>query len=142
MKWLNSWQFFACCSAFFAGLTAIFGKIGVAHINSNLATFIRVFIVILLSAVILSVTHQWQRPQTISPKTWVFLILSGITTALSWLCYYRALQIGPASRVASIDKLSVVVVIILGVIFLGENVSWQLIVGGGLISIGTLLLIS
>lgn len=142
MKWLNSWQFFACCSAFFAGLTAVLGKIGVANINSNLATFIRVLIVILLSVLILSITHQWQRPQTISPKTWVFLILSGITTALSWLCYYRALQMGPVSRVAPIDKLSVIVAIALGIIFLGEKLSWQVVLGGGLVVVGVLLLSS
>ncbi len=140
MKWISSWQFFAFCSAFFAGLTAVLGKIGVSNINSNLATFIRICVILVLTALILFSTNQWQRPQTITSKTWVFLVFSGITTALSWLCYYRALQLGPVSKVASIDKLSVAIAILLGVLLLGEKFSWQVALGGGLITLGAMLI--
>lgn len=140
MDWFASWQFFAVCSALFAGLTALLGKIGVADINSNFATFIRTSVVLLISALTLSGLSQWQRPQEINAKTWVFLGLSGITTALSWLCYYRALQAGPVSKVASLDKLSVVIAIILGVVFLREQLSWQAALGGCLITIGAVLI--
>jgi transporter family protein len=140
MDWFNSWQFLAFCSAFFAGLTAFLGKVGVADVNSNMATLIRTGIVFLLTAVILSIFNQWQRPQEITNKTWIFLLLSGITTALSWLCYYRAFQLGPVSKVASIDKLSIAVAILLGVILLGEKLSWQTALGGVLIVIGAILI--
>ena len=140
MKWFNSWQFFAFCSALFAGLTAFFGKIGVASINSNQATFIRTAIVLGMAAIILFCSNQWQRPQTISGKTWLFLVLSGIATGLSWLCYYRALQLGPVSKVAAMDKLSVIIAIILGVVFLAERLSWQVVLGGSLITVGTVLI--
>ena len=140
MKFLNYWQIFAFGSALFAGLTAIFGKIGVSNINSNFATFIRICVILTLTALILFSTNQWQRPQTVTFKSWIFLILSGVTTALSWLCYYRALQLGPVSKVASIDKLSVAIVILLGILILGEKLSWQVIVGAGLITAGTILI--
>ena len=140
MKWLNAWQAFALCSALFAGLTAFLGKIGVSNINSNLATFIRVCVVMLLTALILFSTNQWQRPQAITTKTWFFLVLSGITTALSWLCYYRALQLGPVSKVAPVDKLSVGIAILLGMLLLGEKFSWQVILGGGLMMAGAILI--
>lgn len=139
MKFLNSWQIFALASALFAGLTALFGKIGVANVNSNLATLIRVGVILVLTVLIVASTHQWQRPQTITTKTWIFLILSGITTALSWLCYYRALQLGPVSKVASIDKLSLAIAILLGILILGEKLSWQALLGGGMIIIGSIL---
>jgi transporter family protein len=139
MKWLNSWQIFAFGSALFAGLTALFGKIGVANINSNLATFIRICVILIWTALLLFFSNQWQRPQIITVKTWTFLILSGITTALSWLCYYRALQMGPVSKVASIDKLSVAISIVLGILLLGEKCSWQVLLGGGLIMAGAML---
>jgi bacterial/archaeal transporter family protein len=108
-----SWAWFALGSAFFAALTAMFGKLGVANINTNLATFIRILIILSLTAAIVSIRHEWQKPQSISSETWLFLILSGITTGLSWLCYYRALQTGSLSKVAPIDKLSVVIAILL-----------------------------
>ena len=104
-----NWVFFAIGSAFFAGLTAILGKLGVEGINSNLATFIRTIVVLLVTAGIISARNEWQLPQHIAAKPLTFLILSGIATGLSWLCYYRALQMAPASWVAPIDKLSVVI---------------------------------
>jgi transporter family protein len=140
MKFFNSWQIFAFASALFAGLTALLGKIGVSNINSNLATLIRVVVILMLTVLIVFATHQWQRPQTINVKTWIFLILSGITTALSWLCYYRALQLGPISKVVSIDKLSVAIAILLGILLLGEKFSWQVLLGGGLITVGAVLI--
>ena len=141
MKWFSRWEFFALASAFFAGLTAFLGKMGVMNINSNLATFIRTAVVLLMTACILSYRHQWQWPQGAAMKAWVFLVLSGIATGLSWLCYYRALSLGPVSKVASIDKLSVVFAIILGILFLGEKLSWQLALGAGLIISGAVIIV-
>ena len=120
-----NWIWFAIGSAFFAGLTAILGKLGVEGLNSNLATFIR---------------NEWQLPQHIAAKPVIFLVLSGVATGLSWLLYYRALQLAPASWVAPIDKLSVVIAIILGVTLLGEPLSMKLLVGAGLILSGVLVL--
>ncbi len=94
------WRAFAIASAFFAALTAIFGKIGVSEINSDLATFLRTIVILVVTALLIWARNEWQRPDSLSPKGVVFLILSGVATGLSWLCYYRALQTGPASRVA------------------------------------------
>lgn len=141
MKWFSRWEFFALASAFFAGLTAFLGKMGVVNVNSNLATFIRTVVVLVMTACIISWRHQWQWPQGAVLKAWMFLVLSGIATGLSWLCYYRALGLGPVSKVASIDKLSVAFAIILGILFLGENLTWQLALGAGLIILGAVLIV-
>jgi transporter family protein len=130
------WQAWALMSAGFAALTAIFGKIGVENINADFATFIRTVVIIVSLAFILWVTGQYQPLQSISGKTYGFLALSGLATGASWLCYYRALQIGNASQVAPIDKLSVLLVAIAGVLFLGEHLSgWNwlgvLMIAGG-----------
>ncbi|WP_308597431.1 EamA family transporter [uncultured Haemophilus sp.] len=135
-----NWVFFAIGSAFFAGLTAILGKLGVEGINSNLATFIRTIVVLLVTAGIISARNEWQLPQHIAAKPFTFLILSGVATGLSWLCYYRALQMAPSSWVAPIDKLSVVIAIILGVVLLGEPLSMKLVIGSLLILSGVLVL--
>ena len=140
MKSLPAWFFYALGSAFFAALTVLFGKIGVANINSNLATFIRTIVIIVLTALILSARNEWQLPQSIGLKTWVFLLLSGIATGLSWLCYYRAIQLGPISKVAPVDKLSVALAILLGVVFLGERLTWQVILGGGFVILGSIII--
>src|SRR5690348_13047966 len=108
--WL-SWQMFALASALFAALTAIFGKLGVSSLNSNLATFIRTVVILIMTAIIVTVRGEWQPGDGLGKKAAIFLVLSGLATGLSWLCYYRALQLGPASRVAPVDKLSVVFVI-------------------------------
>jgi transporter family protein len=110
-------------SAFFAALTAIFGKIGVEHVNADFATFIRTVVIIATLAAMLWLTGQYQPLTSISGRTYVFLGLSGLATGASWLCYYRALQAGNASQVAPLDKLSVVMVAIAGVVFLGEELS-------------------
>lgn len=141
MNWKSyEWQIFALASAFFAALTAILGKIGVAGINSNLATFIRTIVILAVTAGILSLRHEWTTPEAISQKTYLFLGLSGIATGFSWLCYYRALQIGPASGVVPVDKLSVVFVLIFSVVFLGEAMTTKVLVGGGLVTIGAIIL--
>jgi len=111
------WETFALGAAFFAGLTALFGKLGVAELNSNFATLIRTFVILGVTAIIISLRNEWINPAAISRKTWIFLILSGIATGLSWLCYYRALQLGPVSKVAPVDKLSVAFAILLGLVF-------------------------
>jgi transporter family protein len=136
----ESWLLFALGSAFFAALTALFGKLGVAGINSNLATFIRTIVILLVTAGILSLRSEWVRPSGLPWHSWVFLVLSGVATGLSWLCYYRALQLGPVSKVAPIDKLSVALVIVFGVVFLAERPGWPVLLGGGLILAGALVI--
>ena len=140
MNLRESWLLFALGSAFFAALTALFGKLGVAGINSNLATFIRTVVILLVTAGILSLRSEWARPAGLSWQSWLFLVLSGIATGLSWLCYYRALQLGPISKVAPIDKLSVAFVIVLGLLVLGEKPSWPTLLGGALILAGALVI--
>jgi len=135
----ENWLFWAVLSAIFAALTAIFAKIGVADIDSNFATFIRTIVVIAALAAILSVTGGWQSPSEISTRTYVFLLLSGLGTGASWLCYFHALKLGEAARVAPIDKLSVVMVAIFGVAFLGERLSATNWIGVGLIADGAIL---
>lgn len=137
---LTSWQAFALGSAFFAALTAIFGKLGVSELNSDLATFIRTVVVLGITAAFVSFRGEWTGLSTVSHRALLFLVLSAVATGLSWLCYYRALQLGPASRVAPVDKLSVVFVIILATIFLGEEFTWKIALGGGLIASGSLIL--
>ena len=134
------WRIFAIGSAFFAALTAIFGKVGVAEINSDLATFLRTIVILLVTALLIWARHEWQRPDTLSVKGVVFLVLSGAATGLSWLCYYRALQTGAASRVAPIDKLSVIFVVLFAVIFLGERFTWKVGLGGILVTLGAVLM--
>lgn len=136
-----TWQFYAFGSAIFAALTAIFGKIGVHDLNSNLATFLRTIVIIIFSALLITYRKEWIAPESISSKSIIFLILSGIATGCSWLCYYRALQLGPASRVAPIDKLSVVMVVIFAILFLGEQLTWKVAVGTVMIGIGAILMI-
>ena len=136
------WQWFTVGSAFFAGLTAIFGKVGVAEINSNLATFIRTVVILAVSALIVSWRQEWEPFSKLSSKGALFLVLSGLATGLSWLCYYRALQMAPASKVAPIDKLSVAFVIVLAYLFLGEPLTWRVLLGGVLIVAGALILAS
>ena len=134
------WRVFALGSAFFAALTAIFGKVGVSEINSDLATFLRTLVILLVAALLICARHEWQRPENLSTKGIVFLVLSGVATGLSWLCYYRALQTGPASRVAPIDKLSVIFVVLFAVSFLGERLTWKVGLGGLLIAAGAVLM--
>jgi bacterial/archaeal transporter family protein len=134
------WRLFAIGSAFFAALTAIFGKVGVAEINSDLATFLRTLVILLVTALLICARHEWQRPDNLSTKGVLFLVLSGVATGLSWLCYYRALQTGPASRVAPIDKLSVILVVLFAVCFLGERLTWKVGLGGALITAGAVLM--
>ena len=140
MKALPLWLLFALGSAFFAGLTAILGKLGVAGLNSNLATLIRTVVIFGVTAAIVSLRDEWEMPREVTARPVTFLVLSGVATGLSWLCYYRALQLAPASLVAPIDKLSVVFAIVLGVAVLGEPLTWRLVAGGGLIVAGALVI--
>jgi len=136
----SSWQVWAMLSAVFAALTAIFAKVGVEGINSDLATLIRTMIVLITLSLILLATGQLSNPGPISPKSWIFLILSALGTGASWLCYFRALKLGPATLVAPIDKLSVVLVALFGVVFLGERPSLQGWIGVALIATGAVLI--
>jgi transporter family protein len=120
---LNHWLLFAFGSAFFAALTALLGKLGVGEINSNLATLIRTVVILALAWGVVTARGEWQPLDKLSPFGVTMLVLSGIATGLSWLCYYRALQLGPASKVAPVDKLSVVLVIICAALFLGESLT-------------------
>src|SRR5438270_4479472 len=140
MKTIPAWLLFSLGSAFFAGLTAILGKLGVAGLNSNLATLIRTIVILVITAALVSLRKEWAWPEDAALKPMVFLVLSGVATGLSWLCYYRALQLANASMVAPIDKLSVAFAILLGVIVLGEPLTWQLAVGGALIIVGALVI--
>jgi len=135
-----SWQFWALMSAVFAALTAIFAKVGIQGINSDFATLVRTLVIIGALCLFLTVTGQWQKPGEISAKSWVFLVLSGLATGASWLAYFRALQIGDASRVAPIDKLSVVLVALFGAAFLGERMSTINWLGIALIGCGVVLI--
>lgn len=134
------WLFWAALSALFAGATAFLAKIGVAQINSNLATAIRTTVIVLFSWIIAVATCRVSDFSSINRKTWVFLILSGIATGLSWLCYFRALQLGEVSKVAPIDKLSVVVAMALAVTLLGESLNLREWIGAGFIVLGAILL--
>jgi len=134
-----SWFGWALLSAFFAGLTAILAKVGVQQIDSNLATAIRT-VVILIFAWAVALATKNQPLSSINQRTWIFLILSGIATGFSWLCYFRALQLGEASQVAPVDKLSVIVAIALAALFLHERVTWHHWVGGTLIFTGAVVL--
>lgn len=137
---LGGWQVWAVLSAGFAALTAIFAKVGIENINSDLATFFRTIVILVVVAALLFVTKEWQSPSSISARTYVFLTLSGLATGASWLCYFRALKIGEASRVAPIDKLSVVLVAAFAFIFLGEKLSALHWFGVALIAAGAILL--
>lgn len=139
MRWTEDWRLWALLSALFAALTAIFGKVGVQRIDSDFATLIRVVVILVFLAVLVLVTGQGQSLATISTKTYTFLTLSALATGASWLCYYRALKLGPASHVAPIDKLSVVFVALIGVIFLGETMSVKNWLGIALIAGGAVL---
>ncbi|WP_422018112.1 EamA family transporter [Reyranella sp.] len=136
---LNSWQFWALLSAAFAALTAIFAKVGIENVNSDFATFIRTIVILSALGVILVGTGQWQPLASVSQRTYLFLILSGLATGGSWICYFRALKIGDAARVAPIDKLSIVLVAVFGVLFLGEKLSGANWAGVALIAAGALL---
>ena len=138
-SWQTSWQLWAVLSAVFAALTAIFAKIGVENVNSDLATLIRTVVVICILALIVYGTGQFQNPADIPGRTYLFLLLSGLGTGASWLGYFRALKLGNASQVAPIDKLSVVLVAIFGVVFLGEKLSALNWLGVALVAGGALL---
>jgi len=139
MNALSTWQTWAVLSAIFAALTAIFAKVGVENVNSDLATFIRTIVVIVTLGFLLAVTGQFHAPDKISGRTYLFLVLSGLGTGASWLCYFRALKLGDAAKVAPIDKLSVVLVAIFGVIFLGERLTAPNWLGVALIAAGAIL---
>lgn len=135
----QSWQFWALMAAVFAALTAIFAKVGVAGVGSDYATFIRTCVVVVVLAAILTATGQWEPLSDLSPRTLIFLGLSGLATGASWLCYFRAMSLGDASRVAPIDKLSVVFVAVLAALFLGERLSGIGWLGVSLIGVGAVL---
>jgi transporter family protein len=135
----SSWQFWALLSAVFAALTAIFAKVGVENVNSDLATLIRTLVVVCILTLIVYGTGQFQNPAEISGRTYLFLMLSGLGTGASWLCYFRALKLGNAAQVAPIDKLSVVLVAIFGVVLLGEKLSLVNWLGIVLVASGALL---
>uniref|UniRef100_A0A9E7ZSG0 EamA family transporter n=1 Tax=Bosea sp. NBC_00436 TaxID=2969620 RepID=A0A9E7ZSG0_9HYPH len=136
---VTSWQLWALLSAFFAALTAIFAKVGIENVGSDFATFIRTIVILLALAAILSATGGWQSLGSVSGRSAVFLVLSGLATGASWVCYFRALKLGDAARVAPIDKMSVVLVAVFGVIFLGERLALPNWLGVALIAAGAVL---
>ena len=137
--WAHSWQLWAVLSAVFAALTAIFAKVGVENVNSDLATFIRTIVVVCVLGLIVYATRQFQNPAEISGRTYLFLVLSALGTGASWLCYFRALKLGDAAQVAPIDKLSFVLVAVFGVLFLGERLSVLSWAGIAMVAAGAIL---
>lgn len=134
------WFVFAALSAFFAAITSILAKIGIDGVNSNLATAVRTVVVVVMAWLMVFVTNSQSGIFSISKKSWLFLILSGLATGISWLCYYKALQIGEASKVVPVDKMSVVVTLVLAFVFLNEKFTVKSLVGCVLITLGTLVM--
>ncbi|HVK91826.1 MAG TPA: EamA family transporter [Mycoplana sp.] len=137
---LLTWQFWAIGSAVFAALTAIFAKVGLDGVGSDFATFIRTIVILAALALVLSITGTWQAPGTVPPRSWLFLVLSGLATGASWLCYFRALKLGDASQVAPVDKLSVVLVAAFAAVFLGERLSPMHWIAVCMIALGAVML--
>ena len=135
------WFIFAILSAIFAALTSILAKIGIEGVNSNLATAVRRIVVVLMAWLMVFITGSQNGLMDISKKSWIFLILSGLATGASWLCYYKALQIGEASKVVPIDKLSIVITVALAFLFLGEQITLKTLIGCSLIAVGTFVMI-
>ena len=135
------WFFFAILSAVFAALTSILAKVGIDGVDSNLATAIRTTVVLLMAWGMVFLVHAQKGISQISSKSWLFLILSGLATGASWLCYYKALQIGEASKVVPVDKLSVVITLVLAFVFLHEQFTWKSLAGCILIGAGTLIMV-
>ena len=135
------WALYALLSAFFAGLTAILAKIGIENVDSDLATAIRTVVVLVLACAIVFATGKHHEIANIGQKSWLFLILSGFATGLSWLFYYKAIQLGDVSKVVPVDKFSVVIAMVLAFVILKETITVKTVVGGLLITIGTLLLV-
>ena len=134
-----NWPFWAVLLAVFAALTAIFAKVGVENVSSDYATFVRTIVIVAMAALMVALTGSWQSPAAVSGRTWLFLVLSGLATGASWLCYFRALKLGDAARVAPIDKLSVVFVAVFAALFLGERLSVVNWAGVALIAAGAIL---
>jgi len=137
---MNNWLAWSLLSAVFAGATAVLAKIGVTGVDSNFATAIRTTVILVFIWMVASFTRSYWSFSTISFRTWLFLILSGLATGLSWLCYFRALQLGEASRVAPMDKLSVLFAILFAAIVLHETLTWHHWLGGGLVLMGAVIL--
>ena len=143
------WIIFAVLSAVFAAATSVLAKVGIEHVDSNLATAIRTIVVLVMAWVVVFVTHRIGHSgeslattiQSISPRSWLFLILSGLATGASWLCYFYAIKIGDVSKVVPIDKCSLVLTIIFAVIFLGESLTWKTVIGCILLLAGTMVMI-
>ena len=135
------WFLFALLSAVFAALTSILAKVGIDGVNSNLATAIRTMVVVVMAWGMVFLTHTQSSISEISKKSWLFLILSGLATGASWLCYYRALQIGEASKVVPVDKMSVIITLVLAFVFLHESFTMKSLIGCVLIGAGTLLMV-
>lgn len=135
------WFVFALMSAIFAALTSILAKVGIENVNSNLATAIRTVVVVIMAWGMVFITHAQGGISSISRKSWIFLILSGLATGASWLCYYKALQIGSASKVVPIDKLSIIITLVLAFVFLHEEFSAKSLIGCILIGAGTLFMV-
>lgn len=135
------WMIYAIGSALFAALTAITAKIGITNVDSNLATAIRTFVILLITIGIVLCSKTFQQIPTITQKSWVFLIISGVMTGLSWLCYFKALQLGETSKVVTIDKFSLIFVLLLSLFILKEHVTMKMFLAGILITVGTVMMV-
>lgn len=140
MNWTSEWFGWALLSAFFAALTAIFAKIGLKGVDSDYATLVRTFVIVTVLALLIAATGKWQNPFALSSQTLTFLILSGLATGASWVCYFRALKVGEASKVAPVDKFSLVLVALFAVAFLGERPGLHHWIGIVLVAVGVVVL--
>jgi transporter family protein len=136
----SNWFIWALLSAVFAAMTAIFAKLGLAGVGSDMATLIRVVVIFFVLGTFVYSTGKWQNPLALAPRTWLFLVLSGLATGASWVCYFRALKIGEASKVAPVDKLSLLLVVLFAVVFLGERPSWREWAGIAMVGAGVMVL--
>jgi len=136
----SNWFVWALLSAAFAALTAIFAKLGLAGVDSDMATLVRVVVIFFVLGAFVCATGKWTDPFALAPRTWLFLVLSGLATGASWVCYFRALKVGEASKVAPVDKLSLLLVVLFAVIFLGERPSWREWLGIALVGAGVMVL--
>jgi len=136
----SNWFVWALLSAAFAALTAIFAKLGLAGVDSDMATLVRVVVIFFVLGAFVYATGKWTDPFALAPRTWLFLVLSGLATGASWVCYFRALKVGEASKVAPVDKLSLLLVVLFAVIFLGERPSWREWLGIALVGAGVMVL--
>lgn len=140
-SYFSDWRLYAILAALFASLTAILAKVGIEGVPSNLGTLVRTTVVLVFLVLLTAIGKEYSALRSLSTRTWLFLVLSGLATGLSWICYFRALQLGPVTKVAPVDKMSLGLTVLLAMVFLGEAFTWKVLAGTALILAGSLLLL-